>query len=269
MIEKMKSLLSNGKIREALIVGQNFFARRSGEPEVFKEYFSVLESVMETEGTSQGKMRYFQQLSSVLATFSESVNIDDTMISFVISQENKLQKLYDEIQQLRKQEEREFAKRKILENDTILQKLPETMNRLRKAADKPSFDLLLKQIQQYDAAIDKVYLTDRQKGVYDSVTHQCSKIVDEKLRRFQRAADAEYNEQALMAYEKVYQYFKTGKVSDDHKSVISGLFGFDAGRLFNETLTYYNHVYAYVLSKLDDDGKFKLTKAAIRSEMRG
>ena len=177
--------------------------------------------------------------------------------------------MYDEIQQLRKQEEREFAKRKILENDTILQKLPETMNRLRKAADKPSFDLLLKQIQQYDAAIDKAYLTDRQKGVYDSVTHQCSKIVDEKLRRFQRAADAEYNEQALMAYEKVYQYFKTGKVSDDHKSVISGLFGFDAGRLFNETLTYYNHVYAYVLSKLDDDGKFKLTKAAIRSEMRG
>ena len=100
------------------------------------------------------------------------------------------------------------------------------------------------------------------------MTRQCSKIVDIKLRVFQRMADAEYNEQALDAYERVYQYFKTGEVPNNHKEVINGLFGFDTSRLFNETLTYYNHIYAYVLSKLNDEGKFLLTKAAIRSEMR-
>lgn len=268
MILKMKDYAAKGSFREALIIGQNLAARNSGDPEVFNAYASVLESVMDTEGTSDGKMRYVQQLSSTLAMFSELVDMDDTMVRFVMSQEDRLGKLFDGIQQLRKQEEREFVKKKIVANDDILVKLPSAMESLKKAADRESFDAVLQQIQQYDAAIDKSYLTDRQKNVYDSVTRQCSKIVDVKLRAFQRVADIAYNEQALEAYERVFRYFKDGKVLDDHKDVISGLFGFDPSRLFNETLTYYNHVYAYVLSKLDDDGKFRLTKAAIHSEIR-
>lgn len=268
MISKMKDYVSKGNFQEALIIGQNLFARNSGDPEVFKAYTSVLESVMDAEDTSDGKMRYFQQLSSTLAAFSESVDMDDAMVSYVMSQEDRLGKLFDGIQQLRKQEEREFVKKKIMANDGILAKLPGVMESLKKAADKTSFNAVLQQVQQYDADIDKSYLTDRQKDIYDSVTRQCSKIVDIKLRTFQRTADVAYNEQALAAYERVFRYFKDGKVSDDHKDVISGLFGFDPSRLFNETLTYYNHVYAYVLSKLDDDGKFRLTKAAIRSEIR-
>lgn len=268
MILKMKEYAERGKFREALIIGQNLSARNSGDPEIFKAYAFVLESVMEAEGTSDGKMRYFHQLSSALAAFSESVSMDDTMVGFVMSQEDRLRELFDGIQQLQKQEEREFVKKKIMANDDVLAKLPDAMEELKRAVDKPSFDALLRQVQQYDAEIDKEYLTDRQKNLYDSVTQQCSKIVDVKLRAFQRAADTEYNEQALLAYERVFQFFKTGKIPNNHKDIISGLFEFDMSRLFNETLTYYNHVYAYVLSKLDDDGKFRLTKAAIRSETR-
>ena len=268
MISKMKDYAAQGKFREALVIGQNLFARNSSDPETFKAYAQVLESVMEEENTSDGKMRYFQQLSSALAAFSESVSMDNAMVMFVISEENRLGMLFGGIQQLRKQEEHEFVKKKIMENDGVLAELPDVINALKKAADKPSFDALLQQIRQYDAAIDKAYLTDRQKDIYDSITRQCSKIVEVKLCAFRRAADIEYNERALKAYERVFQFFKTGEVPSDHKEVIRGLFGFDAGRLFNETLTYYNHVYAYVLSKLDDDGKFRLTKAAIHSEMK-
>ncbi len=268
MISKMKAYAAKGNFREALIIGQNLFARNSGDTETFKAYVSILESVMDAEGTSDGKMRYFQQLSSTLTAFSESVDMDDAMVRFVMSQEDRLGNLFDGIQQLQKQEEREFVKKKIVANDDVLAKLPGAMESLKKAADRMSFDAVLQQVQQYDTAIDKSYLTDRQKDVYDSVTRQCLKIVDLKLHAFQRVADVAYNEQALVAYERVFRYFKDGKVSDDHKAIISGLFEFDPGRLFNETLTYYNHVYAYILSKLDDDGKLRLTKAAIRSEIR-
>lgn len=268
MITKIYDYVHRGNFREALIIGQNLFARDSGNPEIFKAYVDVLESVMKAEDTSDGKMRYFQQLSAALTMFSETVSMDDSVVDFIMSQEDRLAKMLDAIQQLRKQEEREFIKQKIVVNDSILSKLPAATNTLKTAADKTAFDTVLQQIQQYDSEIDKDYLTDRQREVYEAITRQCSKIVDIKLRAFQRMADAEYNERALDAYERVYQYFKSGKVPDDHKEVISGLFGYDAGKLFNETLTYYNHVYAYVLSKLDDDGKFRLTKAAIRSEMR-
>ena len=220
MISKMKDFAARGQFREALIIGQNLFARNSSDLETFKAHFSVLESVMDAEGSSDGKMRYFQQLSSVLATFSESVDMDASMVRFVMSQEDRLGKLFDGIQQLRKQEEREFVKKKVVANDEILAKLPGAMESLKKAADKTSYDAVLQQVQQYDAAIDKSYLTDRQKDIYDSVTRQCSKIVDVKLRAFQRTADITYNEQALAAYERVFRYFKDGKVSDDHKDVL-------------------------------------------------
>lgn len=268
LITKMHDYAHKGDFREALIIGQNLFARDSGNPEIFEAYAGILESMIKVENTSSGKMRYFQQLSAVLTVFSETTSMDDSAVAFIMSQEDRAGRLFDEIQQLQKQEEREFVKQKIMTNDGILSKLPGVMDRLKTAANKTVFDTVLQQIQQYDSAIDKDYLTDRQRELYESVTRRCSKIVDIRLRFFQRTADAEYNEQALAAYERVYQYFKTGKISNDHKDVISGLFGFDASRLFSETLTYYNHVYSYVLSKLDDDGKFRLTKAAIRSEMR-
>lgn len=268
MISKMKGYAAEGKFREALIIGQNLFARNSGDPEVFKAYVSVLEDGMKAEGTSDGKTRYFQQISSALAAFSETVDMDDSMIRFVMSQEDRLGQMFDGIRQLQAQEEREFVKAKILANDGILAKLKDAMEKAGAAPDKPSFDAALRQIQQYDEALDKSYLVDRQKASYESMTQQCSKIVDAKLRAFQRKEDIAYNDQALAAYERAFQLFKTGKVPNDHKDIINGLFGFDAGRLFNETLTYYNHVYAYILSKLDDDGKLRLTKAAIHSEMR-
>lgn len=268
MVAKMKAHAAKGEFREALIIGQNLSAVHSGDPEIFEAYASVLETVMEAEDTSDGKMGYFRQMSSALAALSESAAMDDAMVAFVMSQEDKLGKLFDGIQQLRKQEEHMFVKKKVVANDAVLAKLPGVMEKLKKAVDNPSFASALQKIQQYDTAIDKSYLTDRQKEIYDSVTQQCSKIVDTKLHAFQKSADVSYNEQALTAYERVFRYFKESVISEDHKDVISGLFGFDPSRLFNETLTYYNHVYAYVLSKLDDEGKFLLTKAAIRSEMR-
>ena len=44
---------------------------------------------------------------------------------------------------------------------------------------------------------------------------------------------------------------------------------FDASRLYNETLVYYNHVYNYILGQLSDEEKFTLTKYAVMSERKG
>lgn len=268
VITKMRNYATRGRFREALIIGQNLFNRNSGNLEVFQEYASVLEAVMEAENTSEGKLRYFQLLSSALTTFSESATMDDGIVAFVIKQEDRLGKFYAAIQKLREGEIHKAVKEKVLANDKILDTLNAVVEEIKKAANKTDFDALLHKIQQCDAEVDKEYLTEKQKARYDSLTLQCSKLVDVKLRAFQRAADIEYNQRALEAYERVFSFFKTGKVTADHKEIIAGLFGFDPARLFNETLTYYNQVYAYVLSKLDDKGKFILTKAAILSELR-
>ena len=51
MITKIYDYVHRGNFREALIIGQNLFARDSGNPEIFKAYVDVLESVMKAEDT--------------------------------------------------------------------------------------------------------------------------------------------------------------------------------------------------------------------------
>ena len=213
-------------------------------------------------------MRYFQQLSSALATFSEAVSIDDATVEYIKSKEDSLRLLYENIQECRLNEEKAIVKAKVLKNDECLQTVRGIIAKIAAVPSKQDFDSLLQQIQQIDSSIDKDYLTDRQKKEYDAATQECSKLIDEKVRKFEHDKNSEYNQKAVEAYEKVFRYLKENKVSGDHKEIIRGLFEFDATRLFNETLTYYNHVYSYVLSKLNDEEKFVLTKAAIHCEAR-
>lgn len=265
MLAKMRGYMREGKLHEALIIGQNLFAKNSGDREIFEAYIDVLKNAMRAEPTAEGKMRCFRHFSSALAAFSVAVDLDDSMVAFILSQEDLLDDFLKEIQSLSEYERQASTKKKIEANDVLLAKLPGMIAELRTAKNRTAFDDILLEIQRLDAGIDKDCLTDKQRSFYEKATKQCSELVNDKLHAFRRAEDAIYNEQALEAYERVYQMFKTGDRPSNHKDVIRGLFAFDPKRLFGETLTYYNQVYAYVLSKMNDDEKFILTKAAIVS----
>ena len=89
-----------------------------------------------------------------------------------------------------------------------------------------------------------------------------------KTHEFEHNKNVDYNLKAIEAYEKIFVLFKDNIIPDDHMDIIKGLFVFDTSKLFNETLVYYNYVYSYVLNKIDDNGKFLLTRCAIISEKR-
>lgn len=268
MISKMKNYVACGKLKEALIVGKNLFASNMGDVEIFKAYSFILEAAMRAENTSKGKIVYLNQLTSALSDFSKVTNIDDNMIDFIVSQEERLKRIQEDIDQLRKQEEREYIKNKILSNDNILKSLSSEIENLKDVKDKASFDSTIQKIKQYELAIDKAYLSDRQQPIYDLMIQQFSKIEDLKLHSFKQAEEVKYNEQALASYERVYRFFKTGEALDGYKDIIKGLFEYDSDRLFRETLSYYDNVYSFILSKLNDAEKYQLTKAAIYSKLR-
>ena len=268
MLDKMREYAFKGNFREALIIGQNLFNHNPGDVDIFEAYFSILWNIISEAKTSSEKRNYLQQLTLVVSSFSENVELNNEMIELIKSKEESVDILFSDIQKLENEEIREYTKAKLLLNDERLKQVESAIQQLERVLDQLQFESILKNIQDIDAQFEKDYLSDRQKARYESDTRKCSQIVDEKLRKFEHKKNVEYNLQALEAYERVYRYFKDNKVPDNHESIIKGLFEFDATKLFNETLTYYNHVYGYVLSKLSDDDKFVLTKAAIRTEIR-
>ena len=125
------------------------------------------------------------------------------------------------------------------------------------------FQERLERIRLLDAKVQKEFLTIEQQREYEKLTQKCAEIVAEKTAHFERAKNLDYNNRAVEAYEQAFNFFKSGKGFDAHLDIIKNLFAFDAARLFNETVIYYNHVYSYIFSKLSDEEKLAFTKVAI------
>lgn len=155
--------------------------------------------------------------------------------------------------------------RKIL-TDTIKQKL-------ENAKTHAEFDKLLQEISAVDAEIDHDNLTSEQKTHYDQLNKSCTDTISAKMRQLEYKDNIDYNKKAVNAYNSAFTSFKNNESRYKDKSQLFGLvsttlFAYDAGRLFNETLIFYNHVYSYIFSKLDDNGKLELTRYSIECERK-
>ena len=96
-------------------------------------------------------------------------------------------------------------------------------------------------------------------------------IISEKMRQMERNKNTDYNKKAVEAFSSAFERFRKDEGKYKNQSQLfslasTTLFAFDASRLFNETLIYYNHVYSYIFSKLDDAGKLALTRYSIECE---
>ena len=269
MLQRMKENIASRHLRDALIIGQNLFYHNPGDVDIFSTYYTVLWSLATEANGSTEKLQYFKQLTQVVASFSEAVQLDDEMVEYIKSKEDSLNLLYKSIEEVKAEEEKQFVKSKFLQNDKVLRTIQERISELSVVKSKAEFDSLLNTIQKLDAMLDKQYMSDSENAQYEVLTTKCSELVNIKVAAFDRQSKEEYNQRALDSYEKVYRLFRDGNLPGNHTEVVSGLFAYDPTKLFNETLTYYNHVYSYVLSKLNDEEKYVLTKAAIHCEKRG
>lgn len=124
-----------------------------------------------------------------------------------------------------------------------------------------------------DAEIDHDNLTSEQKTHYDQLNKSCTDTISAKMRQLEYKDNIDYNKKAVNAYNSAFTSFKNNESRYKDKSQLFGLvsttlFAYDAGRLFNETLIFYNHVYSYIFSKLDDNGKLELTRYSIECERK-
>lgn len=255
----------DGQISKALLVGQNMLNKNSGNQECFELYYCLLmELVNNLEDYRVGE-KYLQQAAEALEYFSEHVDLDEKKVEFIKQKEEELDAAYQFLsQKASRQEEKELAeKRKAVDEGIKL--LECIMRSAESCSKKENFHHCLHQLEQVDTNILKECMTDKQKESYESLVLACSNTVNEKLKEFEQKERVEYNLNAIEAYEKAFRLFHDG-YDDNHKEVIEKLFAFDASKLFNETLVYYNHVYGYILSKLNDEEKFTMTKYAIMSE---
>ena len=262
-----------GKIQEALLIGRNMVNKAPGDSECVNAYLDFLLMLAEKLPRTDERKSFADQANLVLSFYEENADLTDDIINDIHVYHNRLGAVVTDIAQL-EQEEYEKQKRAIeATNTTQIKKLYTIKQKLENAKTHAEFDKLLQEISAVDAEIDHDNLTSEQKTHYDQLNKSCTDTISAKMRQLEYKDNIDYNKKAVHAYNSAFTSFKNNESRYKDKSQLFGLvsttlFAYDAGRLFNETLIFYNHVYSYIFSKLDDNGKLELTRYSIECERK-
>ena len=273
MLALFNSYKDAGRISEALMVGRNAFNRNPDSSEIFDAYFAYLCTLAETLPSFADRSHFAEQAGVALAFYTENAILTETVVSDIAAYQSRLDTICAEIsnvQQAKADRENEEIER---HNSECLKKLYALKDKLQAVSAQADFDAILAQIGQVDAEIDKDSFTREQSDAYDALTKDHTELISSKMRELEYKKNVAYNKRAAESFAKAFSQFRNneGKYKNQTQlfSLVSTtLFSYDASRLFNETLIYYNHVYSYIFSKLDDDGKLALTRFSIECERK-
>ena len=273
MMELFNEYKNRGQVLEAVMIGRNAFNKSPSNQEVFLAYFDLLCHLAENLPSLEERHDFVGQASVALAFFSENAELTNDVVTKIYEYQERLTTIQNgiiEAEQIRV--ETTFAEVESHNND-CLKKIYALKHDLQGTASQEMFDKTLSNIGAVDSEIDKAALTDEQNTAYEELTKSLTDLVSTKMRDMERKNNVAYNKQAIDSFALAFARFSgdEGKYKNQNQlfSLVStSLFAYDASRLFNETLIYYNHIYSYIFSKLDDDGKLALTRFSIECERK-
>ena len=265
-MELFEMLKENNKIWDAQIVGKNLFCQKPYDEIYFNDYFNFCIKVAEWPVEIETRTFFANEADLALNVFSEKCNIDESKLKIIQDARSKLVVVSKNINEYIQNQTAEQEKKIFEENNKILSELSKLKTKMFNVKEQVQFDDILKEMSTLENNLDKSILDYDQINLYKSLTKDFSTLVSQKMEDIAHRKDVQYNKIAADSFKKAFELFKTNedkyKKSDSelYGLVSEYLFAFDAKRLFNECLVYYNHVYSYIFNKLNDDGKFRFTQ---------
>ena len=263
----------SGELSKALIVGRNLFNRHPESIEVFTAYFDFLCTLAEKLPSITDRQQFGEQARIAISFFSENAEMSEDLIGVISENQERLDAIFTALNEQHEAIAQAEQKKLEQQNQKGLLKVHDLKQELSKVADEVALNKVLNQLAKIDAELDKEGFTPDQAAYYDSETKEFTELISEVMRKLEHKKNVAYNKQAADSFAKAFEVFRKDEEKYKDKNqlralALNSLFCFDASRLFNETLIYYNHIYSYIFSKLDDDGKFALTKFSIEGERK-
>ncbi len=265
-MELFKKLIDESSILDAQIVGKNGFCQNPGDVKCFRDYFDFCIKVANWPVEIETRSFFLSEAELAFNVFSEKCNLDEAMLKIVQNARSELVKVSVDINSFIQNQTQEEEDAAVKSNNKVLSELAKLKTELIQVGNQKQFDQVLIKMSELEDGLDKTILVPSQLKLYNSLTRDFSSLVSQKMAEISHAEDIEYNKDAADSFKKAFDLFKANedkyKKSDSelYGLVSQYLFAFDAKRLFNECLVYYNHVYTYIFNKLDDDGKFRFTQ---------
>lgn len=271
-LELFDELVKANNVYEAHLVIKNMYNKNIENKEIFEKYFDFSCMVASWNVELETRKYFIQQAETALVFFSENAVLNQEQLFFIKNCREKIFKNLESISAVEQEMNVKYNNKVVEENNRVLKELVAIKGKLFSAKKQKEFDEFLLSVNEKENALNKERLTAEQKALYDSLTKEYSTIISNKLNEFNVHSNIEYNNTAVKDFKYVFDKFKENEdeFKKSHSQLFSlvskRLFSYEPAKLFNETLIYYSHVYSFIFSKLDDDGKYKLTQIAIDTE---
>ncbi|MCL9662062.1 hypothetical protein L2089_15315 [Paenibacillus hunanensis] len=266
-----EKVISN-EIWDAHLIIKNLYNRNVSDTELFQRYFDFTCKVANWDMELETRSYFLDEASTALVVYTENAVIDAEQLMIIHQCRETIDNIRNNMYSVQNLNEQQYTQQVEANNHTILKDLVDLKGLLSRTVTQEEFDQNLLVLTEKENVLIKEELTNDQTLLYNNLTKEYSVLISDKLSQFAKASNTEYNRKAVRDFKYVIDAFKkeegayTKSSSKLYALVSSRLFVFDPARLFNETLIYYNHIYSYIFSKLDEEGKFKLTQIAIDTE---
>ena len=274
MISLFNEYKNTGRITEALMIGRNMVNKSPDNLEYIDTYTDLLFSLAEKLPSINERKIFIDQLNIAITFFEENTKLTKDIINRIMLYREHLNKIILEIERLENKKIKEELAEIEIKNTKNIEELYKIRENFKNIKTQEEFDIILEKIATIDLNINHDYMTSEQKKHYNQLNKECTENISTKIHELEYIKNIEYNKNAVNAYNIAFQKFKIDENKYKNQTqlfqlVSSTLFAYEASRLFNETLIFYSHVYSFIFSKLDDEGKFLLTKYSIECQKMG
>lgn len=268
MISLFNEYKNTGRITEALMIGRNMVNKSPDNLEYIDTYTDLLFSLAEKLPSINERKIFIDQLNVAITFFEENTKLTKDIINRIMLYREHLNKIILEIERLENKKIKEELAEIEIKNTKNIEELYKIKENFKSIKTQEEFDIILEKIATIDLNINHDYMTSEQKKHYNQLNKECTENISAKIHELEYIKNIEYNKNAVNAYNIAFQKFKIDENKYKNQTqlfqlVSSTLFAYEASRLFNETLIFYSHVYSFIFGKLDDEGKFLLTKYSI------
>lgn len=269
-----KQLLLKNDLENAHLVIKNIFNRNLSDLDVFKEYTDFCFRIAKLNVDLETRKYYLTEIDTAIIFFSENSILTVEILDFINETKENLFNLSEEIVKLENELYINDMNELITSNEKVLKDLSILRGKVIKAKTQKEFDDFLIEVSEKEKLLVKDRLSSEQNKFYEELTKDYTNTISKKMEELTFQENLNYNKEALLSYKEAFDSFKgnegvyKSRESELYNLATKKLFAYDSSKLFNETLMYYNNIYSYIFSKLDDDMKFKITELSINAAMK-
>lgn len=273
-LDLYKQLLLKNDLENAHLVIKNIFNRNLSDLEIFKEYIDFCFRIAKLNIDLETRKYYVTEIDTAIIFFSENGNLTVEVLESINKIKDNLIELSKEIVRIENELYANDMNELCIKNEKALADLSKLRGRVIKAKTQKEFDNLLIELSEKENELEKDGFSAQQNKFYEQLTKDYTNTISKKMEELIFKENLNYNKEALLSYKEAFDLFKgnegiyKSRESELYNLATKKLFAYDSSKLFNETLIYYNNIYSYIFSKLDDNMKFKITELSINAAMK-